>query len=146
MSVKTGPLRQLQPPLDASSPGGVPVMIDQPLAPCPSELRIFAARKNDRVLDRDHALVVVTVQGPRLQLTAAQLTLMHEQMKRMLVMVALFAHPSQRRAQFLEREQTSFARFYSVTCHPSSASSHPAARSARYSGPASFSMGLVLLI
>ena len=76
---------------------------------------------------------------------------MHHQVKRMLVMVALFSHRSHLAAQAFEREKAASSRpldasFYRSNCHPSSAISQPASRTWAYSGPASFSMGFVLLI
>src|SRR6266851_2744531 len=52
---------------------------------------IFAARENCGVLDGNAALVVVAIERPGLQLAAREFSLMHQQMKWMLVVVALFA-------------------------------------------------------
>ena len=84
---------------------GIAIVIDDALAPGAAECGISPARKNDRVFDRDDALVVVTVQRPSLQLSAAESAFVHQQVEGMLVVIAFFAHGAQLGAQFIEREQ-----------------------------------------
>ena len=74
---------------------------------------------------------------------------MHHQVERVLVVVALLADGAKLRAEFIQSKQPGILSAHGVyrsNCHPSSAISHPASRTCRYSGPASFSMGFVLLM
>src|SRR5712692_7495135 len=147
LRIESGRLRQLQPTLDAAVFGpGVAVVIRDPLAPDATKLRIVAARQDNRILDRDDALVVVAIEGPGLQLSAAQFAIMHKQVKRMPVVIALLADLPQGGAKLVHRVQRPVLRVHNVKWHPSSASSHPESRTARYSAPASLSMGFVLLM
>ncbi len=66
-------------------------MIEDALTPSKTKLGVFAAREDSRIFDGDAALIVITVEGPRLKLTAREFAFMHEQVKGMLVMVALFS-------------------------------------------------------
>ena len=105
VGVESGGFRELEPALDAAFAGGVAVVIDHALAPGAAKDGIGAARENDRIFDRDDALIVVAVQGPSLQLSAAEAAFVHHQMKGMLVVIAFFAHAAQLRAQAFERKQ-----------------------------------------
>src|SRR5258706_5608949 len=148
--IKTSRLRQFYPALDAALAGGVSVVVDHAFAPRSAEDRVRAAREDDRIFDGDDALIVVAVQRPGLQLSAAEFAFVHQPMKRMLVMVAFLACSLKLRAQLVERKQASGLRCglgsYRSNCHPSSATSQPAFRTRRYSALASSSMGLVLLM
>ena len=146
VGVEPSGFREFQPALDAAFAGGVAVVVNHALAPGAAKDRIGAARENNRILDRDRALVVVAIQGPGLQLAAAEAAFVHHQMKRMLVVIAFLAYGTQLRAQLVEREQGCVfllrGPFYSSNCHPSSAISHPASRTWRYSGPALIQHGI----
>ena len=91
LSRKSGSFDQLQPLFDAARFAAVAIMIENALAPGAAERGILAARKDGGVFDRNPALLEVAVKRPCLQLTACQLALVHEQVKRMLVVIALFA-------------------------------------------------------
>ena len=88
----------------------VSVMIDNAFPPARAETPDRRARKNDRVFDRNDRLVVIAVQRPGLQLPAAEFAFVHQQMKGMLVVIALFADLAQRRTQLLERKLGRVAR------------------------------------
>ena len=112
-------------------------MIDDALAPGAAKRRIGAARQDDRIFDRDDALVVVAVQRPRLKLSAAEAAFVHQQMKRMLVMIAFLAHGAQRRAEPSNESRVSscvFASKVRTAIHPPRSPSLRRAP-ARYSGP-----------
>src|SRR5271166_2164602 len=89
--IETSGLRQLYPTLDTAFAGSIAIVIDYALAPRSAEDRVRTARQDNRILNRDDALIVIAVQRPGLQLAAAQLAFVHQQMKRVLVMVALLA-------------------------------------------------------
>src|SRR5712692_8659232 len=82
---------QAQPFFDAARLRAIAIVIENAFAPRLTEGGIFAARENRGILDGNAALVVVAVERPGLQLPARELSLVHQQMKRMLVVVALFA-------------------------------------------------------
>src|SRR5882762_1223302 len=88
---EAGSFHETQPLLNAAGLGAVAVMIEDALAPGETEQGVFAAREDGRVLDGDAALVVVTIESPRLELAAREPAFVHEQVKGMLVMVALFS-------------------------------------------------------
>ena len=67
-------------------------MIDDALAPSAAEGGIFAAHEDGRIFDGDTALIVITVESPRLKLAAREPAVVHEQVKWVLVMVALFSN------------------------------------------------------
>src|SRR5580704_4407633 len=90
--IEASGLGELQPALNAAIRGCIAIMIHNALAPSTPKLEIFTTRKNDRILDRDPALVVIPVQRPCLELPSREFALVHAQVKRMLVVVALFAY------------------------------------------------------
>ena len=77
----------------------IEVAIHNALAPGTAKFRIVTAGKNNRVFNWDHTLIVVAVERPSLELAAAQLPFMHEQVKRMPVVIALLPDLTQRGAQ-----------------------------------------------
>ncbi len=83
--------RELDPLFDAAGRAGLAIMIDDALAPSAPELGRFAASEDQSVFDGDGFLIVVAIEGPGLELAARQLSLVHQLMKRMLVVIALFA-------------------------------------------------------
>src|SRR6266700_2982725 len=89
---KPGGFDELQPLFDAAGFCAVAIVIEDALAPGEAERRVFAAGEDRSIFNRDPALVEVTIQRPRLKLAARQLALMHQQMKRMLVVIACFAN------------------------------------------------------
>src|SRR5215469_7958270 len=86
-----GSFEQFQPLFDAARFRPVAIMIEKALAPGEAERGIRATCEDGGVLDRNAALIEVAVKRPCLQLTACQLALVHQQVKRMLVVIALFA-------------------------------------------------------
>lgn len=82
----------------------ITIVIHDTLAPAPTKVRVVAAGKNDRVLDWNAALVIVAVQGPRLHLPAAQFTIVHHEVKRMLMVISFSANPQQPSFQLLCRK------------------------------------------
>ena len=104
IGAQSGGFGEFQPALDSAFVvrGCVSIVIDDALAPGAAKQRIGSARQDDRVLDRDDALVVVAVQSPGLQLSAAEAAFVHQQMKRMLVVIAFFADSAELGAQFVE--------------------------------------------
>src|SRR5580704_660313 len=147
LAIQTGRLRQLDPTLDTAFLCRIAIMIDHSLTPRPAKIRILAARKNNSVLDGNAALIVIAVQGPSLHLPAAQSPLVHHEVKRMLMVIAFFAHTTQPRFQlFCGQNRRVHHSFYRLKWHPSSATSQPAERTALYSELDSSSMGLVLLM
>src|SRR5258708_26756496 len=151
--VETGCFGKFQPTFNAAFAMDVAIVVDHTLAPGAPETRIRAARKDNRVFDRDDALVVVAVQGPGLQLSAAETPFMHHQVEWMLVVIAFLTHGPETGTQLVEGDQPIVARsrhrrrrVYSSNCHPSSAISQPASRTWRCCGLASSNMGFVLLM
>src|SRR5258708_3666562 len=80
-----------QPLFNAAGLHAIAVMVEDALAPGEPKCGIFAAREDGRIFDGDAALIVVPIQGPCLELAARELAVMHQQMKRMFVVIALFA-------------------------------------------------------
>ena len=66
-------------------------MVEDALAPGEAEGGIFAAREDRGVFDGNAALVVVAIQGPGLKLAARELAFVHQHVKWVLVVIALFA-------------------------------------------------------
>ena len=85
-------------------------MIEDALTPSEAEDGIFTAREDGGIFNRDAALVIVAIQSPRLKLAARQLAFVHEQVKWMLVMVALFADRIKAGEELGFREQRHFCR------------------------------------
>src|SRR5277367_2903929 len=102
---KAGSFDEPQPLLDAARSHAVAIMIEDALAPRESESGIFAARENGGIFNRNAALVVVTIQSPGLQLAAGKFSFVHKRMKRMFVVVALFADSVKPRDEICFREQ-----------------------------------------
>ena len=67
-------------------------MVENALAPRQAKGGIFAARENGGVLNRNAALIVIAIQSPGLKLAAREFALVHQRMKRMFVVIALFAN------------------------------------------------------
>src|SRR5580692_10046028 len=89
---KAGGFDQPQPLFDAAWLQAITVMIENAFAPGQPEGGIFAARENGGILNRNAALVVVAIQGPGLELAARELAFVHQRVKRMLMVIALFAY------------------------------------------------------
>src|ERR1035438_754498 len=92
VAIESDSFDQLQPLFDAARSRAVPIMVQNSFAPGDSKRGIFTARKNGRVFDRDMFLIVVAIQRPGLQLAASEFSFVHEQVKRMPVMVELRAN------------------------------------------------------
>src|SRR5450759_3600601 len=65
-AVESQTLGQLQPALDAAFGADIAVMILDTMPPFEPDAAIAEARDHHRVLDRDRALVIITVQRPGL--------------------------------------------------------------------------------
>jgi len=89
---EAGGFDQAQPLFDAAGIGSIAVVIEDALAPGEAEGRVFASREDGCIFDGDTALIVVAIKRPGLQLAAGELAFMHQQMKWMLVVVALLAN------------------------------------------------------
>src|SRR5260370_38851317 len=105
----------------------VAIMVDHTLAPGAPETGIRAARKDNRVFDRDDALVVVAVQGPGLQLSAAETPFVHHQVEWMLVVIAFLTHSPDTGTELVEcdhpivfRSRHRVRGLYTSNCPPSS--------------------------
>src|SRR5215469_4023372 len=82
---------QSQPFFNAAGFCAVAIVIENSFAPGKTEHWIFAARQNCSVFHRNTALIEIAIERPSLKLAAREFALMHQQMKRMPVVVALFA-------------------------------------------------------
>src|SRR5215467_16327032 len=89
---KTGCFDQLQPFFDAAQFRAIAVVIENALAPRQAESRILAPRKNRGVFDRNAALIKIAIERPGLKLAPRELALVHQQVKCMLVVIALFSN------------------------------------------------------
>ena len=91
---------QPQPLLDSAGPCPIALVIEYALAPGEAKIGIVGARENGRVLYRNAALIGKTIQRPGLQLPARELAFVHEQMERMLVVIAFLADGVETRDEF----------------------------------------------
>src|SRR6266852_587146 len=148
LAIQPGRFRQLDPAQDSALSPVVSVVIHDAFPPNAPKRRIGCPRKNYRVFHWNNRLVVITIQRPGLQLSAAKFAFVHEQVEGMFVVIALFADLAPRRAQLLKRKLRSICVVppgYSSSCQLSSATSQPAWRTARCSALDSFRIGFVLL-
>src|SRR5205085_7675769 len=81
------------------------VVVDEASAPLPPQRRVVAARDQARVLHRDHRLIVIAVQRPRLHLALAALSAVQEAVERMQAVIAPGADVAQRRFQRLRAQK-----------------------------------------
>src|SRR5690348_15926523 len=89
---KAGGFQKFQPFFDPARFRAIAVVVEDALAPGEAKSGVFAACKNSSVFDGDAALIVVAIQCPGLKLAAGQLAFVHEQVKGMFVVIALFAN------------------------------------------------------
>ena len=87
---QTRRFHQFQPLLDSARIFAVSVMVENPLSPNGPEGGIVAACQDSGVFARNMRLIEAAVQRPRLELPALEFPLMHQKMKRVLVMIAVF--------------------------------------------------------
>src|SRR5215471_14512323 len=87
-------LDEMQPFFNAAWNTVLTVVINQPLPPRDSKHRIVASCEQARVLNRDMALVVIAIERPSLQLASSQRAFVHQHVKGMLMVIALFADGS----------------------------------------------------
>src|ERR1700731_4896939 len=147
LSGEPRPFHELQPFLDTARLFAVAIVIDDALAPGDAKRGVFAAGQNRRVLDGNMRLVIVAIQSPSLQLPASELAFVHEQVKWMLVVIALFANGMESRDKFLFVERLFvLAVIHKEMLRPSWAISKPASSTARCSGESSSRTGFVLLM
>src|SRR5437764_15340422 len=121
VAIESEPIGQFEPPCDAAFLLCVPVMIDQALPPDPSECWIVAPCDQMCVLDRDHRLIVVTVERPRLDLTLGAVAAMQQVMERVQAVIAAGADLAKACLDLVFRQQTR----HSEISRPSSATSQP---------------------
>ena len=88
---KASGFHEPKPLFNAARSATVAIMIDQPFAPDEAKALVVRSSEKNCVFPRNMALIVVAVQGPSLQLAAAQRTFMHQFVEWMLVVVPLFA-------------------------------------------------------
>src|SRR5215469_11940701 len=125
----------------------VAIMIDDALAPRAAKCRLHAPRKDDRVLDRNDALVVIAVERPGLQLAPRQFAFVHQLVKWVAMMVSLRTDRAQARFELRRRQKRLFLdSSHRVNSIPSLATSQPASRTKRYSLLSSSRIGFVLLM
>ena len=86
---QTRRFHQFQPLLDSPCIFAVPVMVENPLSPNGPEGRVVAACQDSGVFARNVRLIETAVQRPRLELPAVEFPLMHQKVKRVLVMIAV---------------------------------------------------------
>src|SRR5438876_272429 len=107
---QAGSFDKSQPFFNAARLGTVAIMIEDAFAPSEAKVRIFAAGQNRRVFDGYSALIIVAVQRPRLKLAARELAFVHEQVKRMFMVIALIANGMKAGDELCLREQRLFLR------------------------------------
>ena len=90
-------LDKLQPLFDSAGPRAVAIMVDDALAPSEAERRIVGAREDRCILDGNAALIGIAVQRPGLQLATREFSFVHQQVERMLMVVALLANGAELR-------------------------------------------------
>src|SRR5262249_9595338 len=116
-------------------------MVDQTPPPFPAQGGLVAARNEARVLQRDHRLVVVSVERPSLDLALCALTAVQQHMERVQAVIAPRADVAQ-----LRLEGGGGRRPHRTPSIPSSATSHPLRSTCTRSGEPSIRIGLVLLM
>lgn len=89
---KAGGFDEAQPLFDSARFNAVAIVIEDAFAPGEAKGGIVAACENGGVLDGDAALVVIAIEGPGLQLAAGEFSFVHQRMKWMFMVVALFAN------------------------------------------------------
>src|SRR5271169_2330664 len=141
VAFKSESVGQLEPARDTAFAFVGAVVIDKAAPPLASRRRIFAARDQARVLYRDHRLIIVPVQRPRLNLAFAAGAAVQEPVERMQPMIASCADVAQASFQLFRVEC-----IQSTISIPSSATSNPAASTMRRSAEPSIRIGLVLLM
>src|SRR5262249_549567 len=100
VAVEPEPVGQLEPARDASISVVLAIVIDEAAPPLAAQRRIIAARDQARVLQRDHRLVVVTIESPGLHLALRALTAVQQPMEWMQAMIASRADVAQLRLEF----------------------------------------------
>src|SRR5258708_11553316 len=105
LSGQTQGLGQADPALDSTLEIVVAVVIEHTLAPRPAKTRVIAARKDNRILDRDAALVIVAIENPALQLSPSEFALMHQKMKRVLMVITFLSNLLQSCPKCLDGER-----------------------------------------
>src|SRR5215510_9760023 len=145
---EAGGFDELEPLFDTprAGVGAVAIVVDKAFAPGGAEGVVVAACEERGVFARDVRLVVVAVEGPSLELAAAERALVHQLMKGMLVVVALFADGVEDSDEVLFRKEMLFRLCHRVNSMPSQATSKPASWTARCSAEFSSRTGLVLLM
>src|SRR5215831_17907942 len=125
-----------------------PVVINNPLNPGASFHCFGHLRHDDRVLFRNHGLIVETVLNPGLKLSSSEFTLVHQDVERVFVMIPFRSDCTEPFSKFLTTPQglasgivhaasCSLVKVYTSIVIPSNATSHPASSTTRRSGESS---------
>src|SRR2546429_9363331 len=105
---KPGSFDETQPFFDAAGLGAVAVMIKDTLPPGEAEHGVFATSEDGRVFDGDTTLIVITIESPGLKLAAREPAFVHQQVKWMFVVIALFSDGIKASDELGFREQRLF--------------------------------------
>src|SRR6202040_554261 len=105
IAVEAKPVGQLEPARDTAFALAVAVVIGEAAPPRAACRRILAARDQARVLDRDHRLIIVTVEGPGLHLAFAASAAMQELVERVQPMIAPRAEVAQTGFELLRTQR-----------------------------------------
>ena len=104
-TVKAEAVGELEPALNTARPILVAVVVLQSFAPFTPERVILAAANQRGVLQRDHRLVVITIECPRLDLRLAACAAVQHAMERMQVVVPLCQQLAQAAFQALRSQR-----------------------------------------
>ena len=150
---ETGHLFPVEPhALGEAQPEGQPalafaisVVIVDALDPRPAEAGILRLGEDDRVLDGHAALIIVAIEHPLLQLCLGQVSIVHEHVERVPVVVAPLAFAPQPANELLAGEPVALVRLHHrVISILSRAIRQPARSTAARSGESVRKTGLVL--
>src|SRR5262249_42191325 len=86
---EAGSFDKLEPFFDAARDFSGAILIENPFAPSDAERVVLAASEDRCVLNGNMALIVVAIQSPSLELATRKLAIVHQLMKRVLVVIAL---------------------------------------------------------
>src|SRR3989442_11041934 len=118
LAVEANAVGQSQPELESPLARLGAVVIVNPADPHPAEGRVFRLRDDDRVLDGNARLVVVTIQYPLLELHLRQLAVVHQPVIAVVVVITLLALAPDPGDEFVLRQRGS-GRGHRLTSMPS---------------------------
>src|SRR5467141_1634592 len=99
VAVEAEPVGQLEPARDPAFVFALAIMVDQAPPPLPAQVGLVTARDQARVLARDHRLVIVPIECPRLNLALRALTAVQQHMKRVQAVIPACADVAQLRPE-----------------------------------------------